>query len=127
MENKEVINALEDMTYQIEHLDGVVFYSDRADGKTWAGAHYYGNADDIRDYLHCAETEDNSDFPGLSCISYIYADDFKAEEVEVIDEILRLYGEYIKRDEIIGFVVCQYDEGYTFYMAHEKSERNAKD
>lgn len=127
MNNTKVINALEDMIYQIEHLDGAVFYSDMADGEPWVGAHYYDIADEIRYYLHYAETEDNSDFPGLSSISYISAEDFEVEEVEVIDEILRLYGEYIKRDEIIGLVACQYDEGYTFYMAHVRTERNAKE
>lgn len=127
MNNTEVINALQDMIYQIEHLDGAIFYSDMAEGKPWAGAHYYNNADDIRDYLHYAETKDNSDFPGLISISYISADDFKIDEIKAIHDILRLYGEYIKRDEIIGMVVLQYDEGYTFYMAHVKTERNAKE
>lgn len=120
MNNKQVINALEDMKRQIEAEQWTIFCNDRGSGS--AGVRSIDDASIIEAYLHFAETGDNSDVPHCNGISYIPLGDFGVEDNELVDEILDCYGEYVERNEILGLVVCheRYDMDYTFYMAHIK-------
>lgn len=120
MKNNEVINALEDIKRQIEVEGWTIYCNDRGSGS--AGVRYIDDADIIDDYLHFAKTGDNKDVPHCDDIYYISAEDFDEEDNEVVDEILDCYGEYFKRDEVLGLVVCNeyFDMNYTFYMTHIK-------
>ena len=120
--NEKVIKALEDMKRQIEAEEWAVYTNDRGSGS--AGVSYidYKNASAIDSYLHFAETGDNENVPHCTDIYYISVDDFDDEDNEVVCEILEGYEEYVKRDEVLGLIVCSeyYDMEYTFYMLHIK-------
>lgn len=118
MRNKGVINALEDMKRQIEIEEWAIYCNDRGSGS--AGVRYIDNSEIIDSYLIFAKTKNNEKVPHCNDIYYISAEDFDEEDNEVVDEILDYYGEYVKRDEVLGLVVCQehYDMEYTFYMLH---------
>lgn len=120
MDNKQVINALEDMKRQIEAEQWTIFCNDRGSGS--AGVRSIDDASIIEAYLHFEKTGDNSDVPNCIGISYIPVGDFGEEENEITEEIFENYGEYVEPDEILGFVVCheRYDMDYTFYLAHIK-------
>lgn len=120
MDNKRVINALEEMKYQIEAEQRTIFCNDRGSGS--AGVSSIDDASIIDAYLRFEETGDNSDVPQCNGISYIPAGEFGVKENEVVDEILDCYGDYVERNEILGLVVCheRYDMDYTFYLMHVK-------
>lgn len=108
------------MKRQIEAEEWAVYSNDRGSGS--AGVGYIDNASLIEGYLYFAKTEDNEKVPNCHDISYILAENFDEEDNEVVNEILYYYGEYVKRDEVLGMVVCQehYDMEYTFYLLHIK-------
>lgn len=119
MKNDEkVISALEDMKRQIDVEEWAIYCNDRGSGS--AGVRQVDNSDVIDDYLNFAKTGDNENIPNTYDISYIPVEDFDEDDNEVVDEILDCYGQYVTREEVLGFVVCHehYDMDYTFYMLH---------
>ena len=119
MKNDEkVISALEDMKRQIDVEEWAIYCNDRGSGS--AGVRQVDNSDVIDDYLKFAKTGENSELPQCESISYTAVEDFDDEDKELVEEILENYGEYVEREEVLGFVVCHehYDMDYTFYMLH---------
>ena len=119
MKNDEkVISALEDMKRQIDVEEWAIYCNDRGSGS--AGVRQVDNSDVIDDYLNFAKTGDNENIPNTYDIYYIPVEDFDEDDNEVVDEILDCYGQYVTREEVLGFVVCHehYDMDYTFYMLH---------
>ena len=119
MKNDEkVISALEDMKRRIEEEGWTIFANDSGSGS--AGVRQVDNSDVIGDYLNFAKTGDNENIPNTYDIYYIPVEDFDEDDNEVVDEILDCYGQYVTREEVLGFVVCHehYDMDYTFYMLH---------
>ena len=106
------------MKRQIEVEQWTIFANDSGSGS--AGVRQVDNSDVIDDYLNFAKTGDNENIPNTYDISYIPVEDFDEDDNEVIDEILDCYGQYVTREEVLGFVVCHehYDMDYTFYMLH---------
>ena len=82
----KVIDALQDIFYQIDYLDWTIPVTDRGSGS--AGVRFIDNASIINDYLTFAINGNNEAIPQCVGISYIEINDFSEEEKEVIDEIL---------------------------------------
>ena len=119
MKNDEkVISALEDMKRQIEEEGWTIFANDSGSGS--GGVRQMDNSDGSGGYLNFAKTGDNENIPNTYDIYYIPVEDFDEDDNEVVDEILDCYGQYVTREEVLGFVVCHehYDMDYTFYMLH---------
>lgn len=120
MNKEEVVKALEDMKRQIEAEDWVVYCNDRGSGS--AGVRYVDDESVINSYLTFAKSGNNEDVPNCEDVYYISIDECDEDDNEVIGEILNQYGDDVKRDEVLGLVVCQeyYDMPYTLYMLHIK-------
>ena len=113
----KVIDALQEIFYQIDYLDWAIPVTDRGSGS--AGVRFIDDASIINDYLTFAINGNNEAIPQCIGISYIDLNDFSEEEKEVIDEILD-FASFINRNEIIGLVVIdeEYDMPYTLYIPH---------